>query len=97
MTAEQFIQEYTNKCSNLIYDPRQPASYANMPTGLTYQPWLTPDQARKAVELAREETIKKACRWMRKVIGDGEIVRDFKKSNAIKQHDKKYGNRKKML
>ena len=41
--AEKFISEHTNECSN--FD-----SYAQWPI-----PWLTPDQARKAVEIAREE------------------------------------------
>ena len=27
-------------------------------------PWLTPDQARKAVEIAREEIIEKAIKWV---------------------------------
>ena len=41
--AEKFIQDYTRNCYN--YN-----SYAQDP-----EPWLTPDQARKAVEIAREE------------------------------------------
>jgi hypothetical protein len=45
--AEKFISDYTRSCSNIeytqgVYEP-------------SYQPWLTPDQARKAVEIAREE------------------------------------------
>lgn len=43
--AEKFIQDYTSNCYN--YN-----SYAQDPI-----PWLTPDQARKAVEIAREEMI----------------------------------------
>ena len=41
--AEEFIQNYTRNCYN--YN-----SYAQDPI-----PWLTPDQARRAVEIAREE------------------------------------------
>lgn len=41
--AEKFIQEHTKNCFN--YN-----SYAPTP-----EPWLTPEQARKAVEIAREE------------------------------------------
>ena len=41
--AEKFICEYTNNCYN--YN-----SYAQDPI-----PWLTPDQARRVVEIAREE------------------------------------------
>ena len=45
--AEKFISDYTRNCSNIeytqgVYTP-------------SYHPWLTPDQARKAVEIAREE------------------------------------------
>ena len=41
--AEKFIEEHTKNSFN--YN-----SYAQVPI-----PWLTPDQARKAVEIAREE------------------------------------------
>lgn len=45
--AEQFIKDYTMKCSNeLCYEEG---------LGNLYEPWLTPDQALRAVELAREE------------------------------------------
>ena len=45
--AEKFIQEHTRNCSNDWYD--------DLLHG--YEPWLTPDQARRAVEIAREEMI----------------------------------------
>jgi len=48
--AEKFILESTNQFSN--------------EDGFDYIPWLTPDQARKAVEIAREETIKEVCEWL---------------------------------
>ena len=48
--AEKFIQEHTNNCFN--YN-----SYEQDPT-----PWLTPDEARKAVEIEREEMIE----WLQK-------------------------------
>lgn len=41
--AEKFIQDYTRNCFN--YN-----GYSQTP-----EPWLTPDQARRAVEIAREE------------------------------------------
>ena len=45
--AEQFIKDYTMNCSNIeytqgVYTP-------------SYHPWLTPDQALRAVEIAKEE------------------------------------------
>ncbi len=42
--AEKIIQDYTNHCSNELV------------LGI-YHDWLTPDQARKAVEIAREEEL----------------------------------------
>ena len=47
--AEKFIQDYTRNCSNEMESPL----YAN--PKLNFYPWLTPDQARRAVEIAREE------------------------------------------
>ena len=38
-----------------------------------FTPWLTPDQARKAVEIAREEMIEKACEYIDGLI---EILND---------------------
>ena len=51
--VDKFIQDHTRFCSNIedtqcVYTPY-------------YHPWLTPDQARKAVEIAKEEMIKKIC------------------------------------
>lgn len=47
--AEKFIEDYTRKGSNeLLYDEKEIVGY---------EPWLTPDQARRAVEIAREEMI----------------------------------------
>ena len=42
--AEEYIRKNTNQFSN--------------EDGFDYVPWLTPDQARRAVEIAREETLK---------------------------------------
>ena len=45
--AEKFIEEHIKNCSNaLLYDGKEVVGY---------EPWLTPDQAREAVEIAREE------------------------------------------
>lgn len=43
--AEKFIQDYTNHCSNEL-------------EGGGYHEWLTPEQARAAVEIAKEEMLK---------------------------------------
>ena len=53
--VEQFIRENTRNCCNV-------SSYNSMECAI---PWLTPDDARKAVEIAREETVKEVCEWLR--------------------------------
>lgn len=67
--AEKFIQDYTSNCYN--YN-----SYAQDPI-----PWLTPDQARKAVEIAREEMIEKFICWLEDNFRDDAglccIISDF--------------------
>lgn len=56
--AEKFILENTNDGSSDII--------GWCDNGLPiYQPWLTPDEARRAVEIAREEMIEKACKWLK--------------------------------
>ena len=50
--AEKFIQRHTKNTYN--YN-----SYASSPT-----PWLTPDQALRAVEIAREETLLEVAAWI---------------------------------
>ena len=60
ITPEQFIEEYTNHCSNEIEQ------------GI-YHEWLTPEQALKAVELARKEMNDKACRYLQDHI-DKDLV-----------------------
>ena len=60
--AEKFIEDYTRKCSNeLIGGGWNDGEFVPL-----YHPWLTPDQARKAVEIAREETIDKVIEWIDK-------------------------------
>ncbi len=66
--AEKFIQEYTKNCSNDIvgwYDNGLPI----------YASWLTPDEARKAVEIAREETIDKVIGWIEEINNRHYIMR----------------------
>ena len=57
--AEKFISEYTKNCSNVVV-------YSGMSERgeFRYHEWLTPDQARRAVEIAREEMIEKAIKWV---------------------------------
>jgi hypothetical protein len=57
--AEKFIKNYTRNCSNQYNFPEY---FENGIKRLKeYQPWLTPDQALKAVEIAMEEIYE----WLR--------------------------------
>jgi len=58
--AEKFIQDYTRNCSNEL-DSFQTKTGAWVDA---YHEWLTPDQARRAVEIAREETLLEVAAWI---------------------------------
>ena len=83
MTAEEFIKAYTKRCSNetTIYG--------------SHEPWLTPDEALRAVEIAREEVIEKVCEYLEPKIwtmnmGDqkvtDECIEDFKQAMKYEQN-----------
>jgi hypothetical protein len=62
--AEKFIQDYTRNCSN-EYDLSE--YFENGIERLKeYQPWLSPDQALRAAEIAREEAIDDVIKWLKK-------------------------------
>ena len=60
MTPEEFVKEYTNNCSNELCAVED--RYGKKV--LSYREWLTPEQALRAVELAREEMIDKAYKYI---------------------------------
>ncbi len=49
--AEKFISDYTRNCSNEL----GAIESIEGTRVISYHEWLTPDQARRAVEIAREE------------------------------------------
>ena len=51
-----------------------------------YKPWLTPDQARRAVEIAREELIEKMCKWLM-LNADDYIVDGVEEHSSAMRHD----------
>ena len=51
--AEKFIQDCTRNCSNELCAVEDRFGKKV----ISYHEWLTPDQARRAVEIAREETL----------------------------------------
>ena len=59
--VEKFIQDYTRNCSNEI--AHWDIGGKNIKP--IYSPWLTPDDARKVAEIAREETINEVCEWIK--------------------------------
>ena len=58
--AEKFIEDCTRNCSNELIAVESRAGKEVV----SYHDWLTPDQARRAVELAREEMIDKFCEFL---------------------------------
>lgn len=57
--AEDYIKEHTRQCSNTFWDKND---------GEYNCSWLTPDQARKAVEVAREETIEQTLEFLKDIL-----------------------------
>jgi len=55
--AEEFIQNYTRNCSNEIIG----GGWVNGEFVQIFNSWLTPNDARRAVEIAREEIYE----WLR--------------------------------
>ena len=74
--AEKFIEDCTRNCSNELISVESRAGKEV----ISYNDWLTPDQARKAVEIAREEMIEKACEYIDGLI---EILND--KGHGLKK------------
>ena len=58
--AEKFISDCTRNCSNEL----GAIESIEGTRVISYHEWLTPDQARRAVEIAREEMIEKAIKWV---------------------------------
>lgn len=53
--AEKYIQDYTRNCSNEYLTDSKSDGLGGYISRRKFTPWLTPDQALKAVEIAREE------------------------------------------
>ena len=79
--AEKFIHKHTKNCTN----------YTGVINKKTYEgyyvPWLTPDQARKAVEIAREEIYEwlqehsqEYVYWMDEEFGKDDLINDLKQA-----------------
>ena len=66
--AEKFIQDSTKNYSN------EKRITVGKISHWEKQPWLTPDEARKAVEIAREEVIDKAIGWIEEIYNHHYIM-----------------------
>lgn len=62
--AEQFIQDCTRNYSNEYLVDSKPDGLGGYVSRRKFNPWLTPEQAREAVEIAREEVMEKACNFI---------------------------------
>ena len=64
--AEKFIQDCTRNCSNEYYGESISAGHGATLSKICFTSWLTPDEAKKAAEIAREETIDEVIEWLKK-------------------------------
>ena len=88
--AEKFISDCTRNCSNLVYKDSINGKEFN-----TYNYWLTPDDARKAVEIAREEMMEKAVDA--ELYSDGMLTPIIKVSDKEKISNIKFGDKLKLI
>ena len=79
--AEKFIIEHTRNCSNELGAVESRAGKEV----ISYYKWLTPDQALRAVEIAREETLLNVVEWIKDTfIFSKGAKRDFCQTFNIK-------------
>ena len=78
--AEKFIQDCTRNCSNEIDQLG-----ADIAAFSEYYPWITPDQAMIAVEIAREEVLLNVAEWIKDTfIFSKDVKKDFSQTFNIK-------------
>ena len=89
--AEKYISDCTRNCSNELIALESRAGKEVV----SYNEWLTPDQARKAVEIARKEVIEQTVEWLNKhaikyyfnskgFLGTSELVEDYELIMSMK-------------
>lgn len=80
MTAEEYIDNYTNRCSNELT--------CNGEDGLpSYHDWISPRNAKIAIAMSREQLIDKSVKWLKDNIeyyyyveNFGKMIEDFQKA-----------------
>ena len=79
--AEKFISDCTRNCSNELIAVESRAGKEV----ISYNKWLTPDQAKRAVEIAREETLLNVAEWIKDTfIFSKDAKKDFCKTFNVK-------------
>jgi hypothetical protein len=79
--AEKFIQDCTRNCSNELVAVESRASKEV----ISYHEWLTPEQARKAVEIERNEILLNVAEWIKDTfIFSKDAKKDFSQTFNIK-------------
>lgn len=83
--AQQYIWDYTKNCSNQLVFEDEEHKY--------YEPWLTPDHALGAIQIAKEEFVERAVEWFDKHIthkSDKGVVINFDCYTDLINSFKKY-------
>lgn len=83
--AQQYIWDYTKNCSNQLLFEDDNRKY--------YEPWLTPDHALSAIQIAKEEFIERAAEWFDKNIThktDKGVIINFDNYSDLINNFKKY-------
>jgi hypothetical protein len=76
--VEKFIQDCTMNCSNEM-------AFENKDGSKLYHPWLSPDDAKCAVEIAREEVLLNVAEWIEDTfIFSKDAKKDFSQTFNIK-------------
>lgn len=73
--AEKFIEDHIRNCSNGYLTDSKPDGLGGYISRRKFNPWLSIDEARKAVEIAREEVIDKAIGWIKEINNHHHIMR----------------------
>lgn len=80
--VEEYIKNYTRRCSNEVGSAIYREIHHLEPE---YSPWLTPDHARRAVEIAREEVIEEAAEWMKLYVINHDAIDVFEMEKEFKK------------
>jgi len=82
--VEKFIQERTRKYCNEFSETKSDGLGGYI-SRKGFAPWLTIDDTRKVAEIAREETIKEVCEWIKYNNENGGCLFDGWE-NDLKKH-----------